>query len=52
MDFTVFSGIQSVADVMRHGRLRWFVYLERKSLDDWVSACRNVEVVGVRRGEE
>ena len=29
--------IQSVADVMRHGRLRWFGHLECKSVDDWVS---------------
>ena len=39
-------GIQSVADVVRHGRLRW--YLEHRSVDDWVSACRKVEVAGVR----
>ena len=24
------------------GRLKWFGHLERKSGDDWVSACRNV----------
>ena len=41
-------GIQSVADVVRHGRLRWFGHLEHRSRDDWVSACRNVEVAGVR----
>ena len=29
--------------------LRWFGHVERKSGDDWVSACRNVEVTGVRR---
>ena len=39
-------GIQSVAEVVRQGRLRWFRHLERKSREDWVSACRNVEVVG------
>ena len=32
-----------------HGRLRWFRHLERKSVDDWVPACRNVEVAGVKR---
>ena len=26
--------------------LRWFGHLEYKSRDDWVSDCRNVEVVG------
>ena len=35
---------------MRCGRLRWFGHLERKSGDDWVSACRNVEVVRRRVG--
>ena len=33
---------------VRCGRLRWFGHLERKSGDDWVSACRNVEVAGER----
>ena len=32
-------GVQSMAEVVRHGRLRWFGHLERKSGDDWVSAC-------------
>ena len=30
------------------GRMRWFGHLERKNGDDWVSACRNVMVAGVR----
>ena len=31
------------------GRLRWFGHVERKSGDDWVSACRNqMMVAGVR----
>ena len=33
---------------VRQGRLRWFGHVERKSGDDWVLACRNVEVAGVR----
>ena len=33
---------------MRRGRLRWFGHLERRSVDDWVSACRKVEVAGAR----
>ena len=33
---------------MRHGRLRWFGHLERKSVDDWVSACRRLVVEGAR----
>ena len=28
--------------------MRWFGHLERRSVDDWVSACRKVEVAGVR----
>ena len=41
-------GVQSVAEVVRRGILRWFGHVERKSADDWVSACRNVVVAGVR----
>ena len=41
-------GIQSVAKVVRYGRLRWFGHVERKNRDDWVSACRNLEVGGMR----
>ena len=33
-------------EVVRRGRLRWFGHVERKSEDDWVSACRNVVVAG------
>ena len=36
--------------MVRHGRLRWFGHVERKNGDDWVSACRNVVVAGVRCG--
>ena len=43
---TVF-GVESVAEVVRWGRLRWFGHVEHKSGDDWVSACRNVGVAGV-----
>ena len=35
-------GIPSMADVVRRGRLRWFVHLERRRLDDWMSAFRKV----------
>ena len=41
-------GVWSVAEVVKHGRLRWFGHVERKNGDDWVSACRNVVVAGVR----
>ena len=39
---------QSVAEVVRRGRLRWFGHMDRNSGDDWVSACRNIEVAGMR----
>ena len=38
--FVQSSGLQSEADVARHGRLRWFGHLEHRSADDW---CRPVE---------
>ena len=41
-------GIEGVVEVMRRGRLRWFGHVERKEVDDWVSACRNLEVAGSR----
>ena len=47
-DLYSFLGVQRVAEVVRCGRLRWFGHVERKSRDDWVLACRNVVVVGVR----
>ena len=41
-------GTEGVVEVMRRGRLRWFGHVERKEVDDWVSACRNLEVAGSR----
>ena len=40
--------VQSMDDVVRHGRLMWYGHSEQKSVDDWVSACRNVVVAVVR----
>ena len=34
-------GVQSVADVVRPGRLRWFGYLEPSSVDDWAQPCNS-----------
>ena len=46
MDLYSLLGVQSVADVVRRGRLRWFGHLERRGVDDWISACKKVEVAG------
>ena len=35
-------------EVLRRGGLRWFGHVERKEVDDWVSACRNLKVAGSR----
>ena len=48
VDLYSLLGVQSVAEVVRRGRMRWFGHVERTSGDDWVSACRNVVVAGVR----
>ena len=48
MDLYSLLGVENVAEVVRRGRLRWFGHVERKSEDDWVSACRNVMVAGAR----
>src|SRR5664279_486995 len=46
-------GIVSVTDKVRQWRLRWFGHVKRKDTDDWVSACRNIEVEGKRgRGRD
>ena len=39
---------EGVVKVMRQRRLGWFGHVERKKVDDWVSACRNWEVAGSR----
>ena len=41
-------GIEGVVEVMRRGRLRWFGHVERKKVNDWVSACWSFEVAGSR----
>jgi hypothetical protein len=41
-------GIVSVVEVVEKGRLRWYGHVERKDADDWVSKCREMEVVGSR----
>jgi len=37
-------GVESVGDVVRHGRLRWFGHVERKSEEDWIKRCLEVEI--------
>ena len=44
-------GVESVADVVRRGRIIWFGHLEHWGLDDWnldVGLYSNVVVAGVR----
>ena len=48
VDLYSLLGVESVAEVVRRGRLMWFWHVEHKRGDDWVSACRNVVVAGVR----
>ena len=50
VDLYSLLGVQSVDEVVRQGRLRWFGHVEGKSGDDydWVSTCRNLVVAGVR----
>ena len=46
-------GLDSVVEVVRKGRLRWFGHVERKNKEDYVSSCRELAVTGVRgRGRE
>jgi hypothetical protein len=41
-------GVEGVVEVMRCDRLLWFGHVERKEVDDWVSACMHLEVAGSR----
>ena len=41
-------GVEAISEIVRRGRLRWYGHIERKGSDDWVSACRDYEVVGQR----
>jgi hypothetical protein len=46
-------GIEDIVDVVRKSRLRWFGHVERRGDNEWISACRKVEVVGgVGRGRK
>ena len=40
--------VGAVTDVLRQARLRWFGHLERKDSNDWVSSCRNLEVMSAK----
>ena len=42
-------GIESVAVIVRRGRMGWFGHLKRKDKHDWVSACRDFEVAGQKK---
>ena len=47
VDLYSLLGIDSMAEVVRRGRLRVVWACGAKSRDNWVSACRNVVVAGV-----
>ena len=40
--------IESVTEVVRKDRLRWFAHVERKDDNDWVKACQRFEAAGKR----
>ena len=44
--------IEGVVEVMRQGRLRWFGHVERKKVDDWVSAYRHLKPAGWRAKDD
>jgi len=44
--FNGLLGVEGVAYVVRHGRLRWFGHHEQKGREDWVSTSRGFEVAG------
>ena len=48
MNLNSLLGLQSVANVVRLGRWRWFGHLECRNVDDWVSACRKVDMAEAR----
>jgi len=41
-------GINTMEEVIRCGRLRWFGHVERKSDGDWIRKCMSHEVTGTR----
>jgi hypothetical protein len=41
-------GLESIAEVVRKNRLRWFGHVERMDAENYVSACREIEVAGSR----
>ena len=47
-DSLSYQSVALLAILASSSRLRWFGHLERKSVDDWVSACRRLVVEGTR----
>src|SRR6266516_1257448 len=44
-------GIEGVDSVVSRGRLTWFGHVGRKEDNDWVSKCRNLDVIGgIKKG--
>jgi hypothetical protein len=40
--------VETISEVCRRSRLRWFDYVKRKGDDDWVKRCTELEVDGER----
>jgi hypothetical protein len=41
-------GVESIKEVIRRNRLRWFGHVERKDDEDWVKRCISFEVEGTK----
>ena len=48
LESVVFWGSKFGGCGVRRGSWKWFGHLKRKGVDNWVLACRNVVVAGVR----
>ena len=45
-------GVEPITTVIRSGRLRWYGYVVRKSNEDWVNKCMELELKAEDRLED
>jgi len=45
-------GIDDIALVLQHNRMRWYAHVLRKDDDDWVKKCMEYEAEGPRPRED